>query len=109
MTASFLPNAGVLSVLGDSQDNTIVVSRDAAGRILVNGGAIAINGAVPTIANTALIQVFGQAGADTVTLDEANGALPAANLFGGDGADILIGAAGQDILDGGPGDNVLIQ
>ena len=29
-------------MFGDSADNSIVVSRDAAGRILVNGGAIAM-------------------------------------------------------------------
>ena len=37
-TATF--SNGVLTVLGDGADNSIVVSRDAAGRILVNGGAV---------------------------------------------------------------------
>ncbi len=37
-TASFSPSAGILSVIGDAGNNTIVVSRDAAGQILVNGG-----------------------------------------------------------------------
>ena len=32
--------AGHLTILGDAQDNTIVVSRDAAGAMLVNGGAV---------------------------------------------------------------------
>ena len=32
---------GVLSVFGDAADNNVVVNRDAAGRILVNGGAVA--------------------------------------------------------------------
>jgi hypothetical protein len=61
-------------------DNAIVTSRDAAGQILVNGGAVPVQGGTPTVANTALIQVFGQAGNDTISLDEANGALPAALL-----------------------------
>ena len=69
---------GVLTVSGDSADNSIVVSRDAAGRILVNGGAVAVTGGTPTVANTTLIQVFGLGGNDTITLNEANGALPAA-------------------------------
>ena len=35
----FTPAAGgLLSVFGDAADNAITVSRDAAGRILVNGG-----------------------------------------------------------------------
>ena len=88
-TASFSPGAGVLTVFGDGADNTITVSRNAAGQILVNGGAVAVIGGRPTVANTALIQVFGLGGQDTITLDEANGALPAANLFGGDGNDTL--------------------
>ena len=54
-TATF--SAGVLTVSGDSADNSIVISRDAAGRILVNGGAIAVVGGTPTVANTALIRV----------------------------------------------------
>ena len=77
-------------------DNTITVSRDAAGTILVNGGAVAVQGGTPTVANTTLIQVFGQGGNDTITLDEANGALPAANLFGGAGNDTLTGGSGND-------------
>ena len=44
VTATFLPNASTLSIFGDAQDNTIVVSRDAAGNLLVNGGAVAIQG-----------------------------------------------------------------
>jgi Ca2+-binding RTX toxin-like protein len=108
VTASFIPSAGILSVLGDAQDNTIVVSRDAAGRILVNGGAVAIQGGTATVANTSLIQVFGQAGNDTISLDETNGALPAANLFGGDGNDTLIGGSGNDLLFGQAGNDILM-
>ena len=108
VTATFSAAQGVLTVIGDAQDNTIVVSRDAAGTILVNGGAVAIMGGTPTVANTALIQVFGQAGNDTISLDEANGALPAANLFGGDGNDILTGGSGNDLLFGQAGNDTLL-
>jgi len=55
VSAFFVPPAGVLTVLGDAADNSITISRDAAGRILVNGGAVAILGGAPTVANTALI------------------------------------------------------
>jgi Ca2+-binding RTX toxin-like protein len=108
VTATFLSAAHLLSIFGDSQNNTIVVSRDAAGRILVNGGAITIQGGAPTVANTALIQVFGQAGDDQISLDETNGALPAANLFGGDGNDTLIGGSGNDLLFGQGGNDTLL-
>ena len=93
--ATFSPTAGVLSVFGDNVNNTITTSRDAAGHILVNGGAVSIDGGQPTVANTALIQVFGQGGNDTITLDETNGALPAAELFGGAGNDVLTGGSAQ--------------
>src|SRR5262245_21867983 len=77
VTASFLPSTGTLAVFGDALDNNITLSRDAAGKILVNGGAVAVTGGTATVANTALIQVFGQGGNDVITLSEASGALPA--------------------------------
>src|SRR3954447_12961921 len=77
VTAAFLPGAGVLSVFGDAQNNTITVSRDAAGKIFINGGAVPVQGGTATVANTTQIQVFGQDGNDTITFNEANGALPA--------------------------------
>lgn len=99
---------GTLAVFGDYQDNAIDVSRDAAGTILVNGGAVTVRGGTPTVANTNLIQVFGQAGDDTITLNEVNGALPKANLFGGSGNDIITGGSGNDQLFGQAGNDTLL-
>jgi hypothetical protein len=48
----------------------------------VNNGAVPITGGTPTVANTSLVQAFGQGGNDTISLDESFGALPNANLFG---------------------------
>src|SRR5262249_47480066 len=108
VTASFLPTAGILSVFGDAQDNTITISRNAAGQILVNGGAVAVTGGTATVANTALIQVFGQGGNDVITLNQASGALPAATLFGGAGNDTLTGGSGADMLFGQGGNDTLL-
>ena len=105
-TATF--SNGTLSVVGDSLDNSLTVSRDAAGKILVNGGAITVSGGVPTVANTALIQAFGQSGQDVITLSEVNGALPRANLFGGAGNDVLSGGSGADQLFGQTGNDTLL-
>jgi Ca2+-binding RTX toxin-like protein len=105
-TATF--SGGTLSVSGDALDNTIAISRDAAGRILVNGGAVAVIGGVPTVATTSLIQVFGLDGNDVVTLSEVNGALPKANLFGGAGNDTLTGGSGNDQLFGQSGNDTLL-
>ncbi len=107
ISANFIPGAGLLTEFGDSLDNTIVTSRDAAGSILVNGGAVPITGGRATVANTATVQVFGQGGNDTISLDEANGALPAAQLFGGDGNDTLSGGSGNDLLFGQNGNDII--
>src|SRR4051794_27632761 len=107
ITATFLPASSLLSVFGDSLDNTVTASRNAAGAVLVNGGAVAVTGGTPTVANTSLIQIFGQGGDDALALNEANGALPAANLFGGAGNDILTGGSGNDQLFG-QGDNDIL-
>jgi len=82
-SAVFVPSTGVLTVFGDAQNNALTVGRKRAGNINVNGGAVAIQGGSATVANVSLIQVFGQGGNDTISLNETNGALPAANLFGG--------------------------
>jgi Ca2+-binding RTX toxin-like protein len=104
ITGSFTPGAGLLALIGDSAPNTVTASWNAAGAILVNGGAVAIQGGTPTVANTSLIQTFGLAGNDALALGEANGALPRANLFGGSGNDTLTGGSGADQLFG-QGDN----
>jgi hypothetical protein len=79
-TSTFSTTTGQLTVFGDAQGNTIVTSRDAAGRILVNGGAVTTVGGTPTVANTNLIQMFGQGDDDTLSISEVNGAMPAANI-----------------------------
>ncbi len=53
-TASF--SSGVLTEFGDADNNSLVTSRDATGRIFVNGGAVPIAGGAPTVANTSLIR-----------------------------------------------------
>ena len=105
-TATF--SAGTLSVSGDSLDNTITVSRDAAGRILVNGGAVSVSGGSPTVANTSLIRVFGLDGQDVISLSELNGALPAAHLFGGGDNDTLSGGDADDQVFGQGGNDRMV-
>ncbi len=109
VTAMFASSSGgVLTVFGDNLGNVITISRNAAGQILVNGGAVPVSGSTPTVANTTLIQVFGLGGNDAITLDEANGALPRAFLFGGIGNDTLTGGSGGDQLFGQGGNDVLL-
>jgi Ca2+-binding RTX toxin-like protein len=105
-TATF--SDGVLTVFGDNLANTITIRRSASGQLLVNGGAVAVQGGTATVANTDLIQVFAQGGNDAVTLDEANGALPRANLFAGGGIDLLTGGSGVDMLFGQGGNDRLL-
>src|SRR5918992_4681609 len=107
VTSSF--TNGTLTVFGDSLDNNIQISRDAAGKLLVNGGAVSVSRGTPTVANTSLIQVFGLGGQDAISLNQANGALPPANLFGGAGNDTLDGGAGADQLFGQAGNDTLLD
>jgi Ca2+-binding RTX toxin-like protein len=106
--ATFSPTAGLLSVFADTLGDTITASRDAAGNILINGGAVSVLGGRPTVANTGKIQVFGQSGNDTIALDESNGALPPAELFGGAGNDVLTGGSAADLLFGQSGNDTLL-
>ena len=108
VTATFSAAQGVLSVIGDAQDNTIAVSRDAGGTILVNGGAVTVSGGMDTVANTKLIQIFGLGGNDNLSLNETNGVLPNANIFGGAGNDTITGGSGNDQLFGESGDDTLL-
>jgi Ca2+-binding RTX toxin-like protein len=98
----------VLSIFSDNLNNVVTVSRNAAGAILVNGGAVPVLGGTPTVANTALIQAFGLGGNDNLRLDESNGALPATNLFGGAGNDTASGGSGADLLFGQSDNDVLL-
>src|SRR5262245_13849879 len=76
-SATFFAADGVLSVgAADPQDetgNVITITRDAAGNILVNNGAVAIQGGQPTVANTRQIIMIGGLGNDILNLDESNG------------------------------------
>jgi Ca2+-binding RTX toxin-like protein len=104
----FLAPVHLLTVLGDGGDNTIDISRDAAGKILLNGGASKILGGTATVANTTLITAFGLDGNDVITLNETNGALVKANLFGGAGNDTITGGSGNDQLFGESGNDTLL-
>jgi Ca2+-binding RTX toxin-like protein len=108
ISATFSAGTGVLTTIGDNLDNTITTSRDAAGNILVNGGAVPVQGGTPTVANTGLITTFGLGGNDTISLNETNGALPAALLFGGSGNDVVTGGSGADQIFGEADNDTLL-
>ncbi|WP_425395450.1 beta strand repeat-containing protein [Aeoliella sp.] len=108
VTATFSSAGGLLQVVGDALDNNIEVSRAANGQILVNDGAVAISGGVPTVSNTTVMLISGLDGNDSIVLNEAQGALPEATILGGNGNDTLIGGAGDDTILGGA-DNDFIR
>ena len=101
VTASFAE--GTLRIIGDGQDNAIVVSRTAGGTILVNDGAVPILGGPATVANTAHLHIVGAGGNDVISLNESNGPLPGAAIFGGAGNDTLGGGSGIDFVAGESG------
>jgi Ca2+-binding RTX toxin-like protein len=101
---------GTLTVFGDGLNNEIVISRDELGVIYVNGEvplAGGIPGGFPTVFNTFQITVFGAGGNDVLRLDETNGPLPSAALFGGSGDDVLTGGSSDDALHGQTGNDAV--
>jgi Ca2+-binding RTX toxin-like protein len=107
ITAKFNHGHGVLSVDGDKGANHVTVGRDAAGTVLINGGAVDVKGPTPTVGNVDSIEVSGNDGNDVLTVDSSQGALPHVTLSGGDGNDVLTGGSGDDLLDGGNGNDTL--
>ncbi|MCK1742518.1 calcium-binding protein [Bradyrhizobium sp. 139] len=115
-TSVFSPVTGQLTIFGDSANNGVVIGRDNSGHILINNGSVKPIGGDPTVVNTSEIDVFGQGGNDTITVNETNGAMPSVHIFGGDGndritggsgADLLFGQAGDDVINGGGGNDLL--
>src|SRR5262245_7169813 len=100
ITATFLSSPGALRLFGDGNPNSITASRDTAGSIFVNGGAVAVEGAIPRIANVTTIVAQGFVGDDVISLDETNGALPRAEFHGNSGNDVLTGGSRFDQLYG---------
>jgi Ca2+-binding RTX toxin-like protein len=108
ISAHFDNGQGILTVVGDNADNRITVGRDASGTINVNNGDVRIRGTRATVDNVGVIRIFGSGGNDALAIDEANGSLPAALMFGGSGNDRILGGSGDDRLFGGSGDDTLI-
>jgi Ca2+-binding RTX toxin-like protein len=107
-TADFERDRGILTVSGDARNNAIIVSRTRSGAIEVDGGAVDIAGARATIANVTSIVVHGGLGGDRLALDDRNGPLPSARLFGDAGDDELFGGSERDRLLGGSGNDMLL-
>ena len=105
VTASYSSSTSTLTVTSTTIADMMTVDRDVAGLLRVNGGAIPVTNGPATIANTSLIEMAGDVGDDTIALDETNGALPAADLFGGGGNDTITGGSGAEQLLGGEADN----
>src|SRR5262245_64473519 len=112
VSSRFNPATGVLTATGDNHDNTITVSHDAAGAILINDGAVPIVGGTPNVANTTQIQLSGRGGDDVITADSSStvpvtidGGAGDDTIIGGGGADILYAGAGNDIVTGGRGND----
>jgi Ca2+-binding RTX toxin-like protein len=102
----FTASAGLVTTTADNDDNDVVVNQNAVGTLFVNDEAV-FRGGIANVTNTRLIQVFGVGGNDSIVLNEANGALPAANLFGGEGNDRLQGGSGNDQIFGQAGNDDL--
>ena len=107
ITGSFSGAHRQLTFTDNNNSDNLTIGRDLGGTLLGNGGAVSISGGIATLGNTDLIKVLGNGGNDIIRLDEANGALPAAQIYGGSGDDTLTGGSGNDILSGDQGNDTL--
>ena len=88
VVSSFDQPTGSLRVLGDEAANQIVIGRDQLGVITVDGQVPlddGLPGSFPTVFNTRTISVLGAGGDDVLRMDQTNGPLPGAQMFGGTG------------------------
>lgn len=108
--ARFDVATGFLTVVSDDVGHEIIVRRDSQGVLSIarDGVAVFIEGGLPTVLNTRLIQIVGGSGDDRLGVDGSNGAMPSAHLFGGAGNDFLTGGSGDDLLYGGSGNDILL-
>jgi Ca2+-binding RTX toxin-like protein len=95
-----------LSITADAAGDSLTLGTTAAGVITLNGAVIL--GGAATAATVLNIVMDGGAGADTLRLDESNGAVPPIEFRGGDGNDQLTGGSKADNLRGGPGADKLL-
>lgn len=105
---NFSANNRQLTFTGGASGDNLTIGRSSSGTLSGNGGAIPITGGAATTTNTDVIEAFGNSGNDRIALDETNGALPAAHLFGGNGNDTLSGGSGNDLLSGDAGNDTLV-
>lgn len=87
-------DSGLMTVQGSCFDDEISITRTDTG--VVN---ITIDGVAQTLSGVSAIEVFGNEGDDTISV---NGRVPS-SLFGNEGDDTIFGSAGPDYIEGGIG------
>ena len=69
ITAAYSAATKKLTATGSADAENIAISRNVAGDIFVNGGAVPVAGGTPTVANTDVIEVLGHGLNDVITLN----------------------------------------
>lgn len=114
ITAVFTPGSGVLSVFGDSGDNTIVNGGGGAEQFTVtaNGTRVRFDRLNPPpfsieIGTTENLVLYANGGNDTFSATGNLAALVALTVDGGPGDDTLLRSNGADVLIGGDNNDVV--
>jgi hypothetical protein len=108
VSAGFDPVSGRLTVTGDELANLIVVNRNAAGVLLVNGAVFPSRAASPQSPiqrSSKCTEGGGMIGSPWM---KPTAPCRRARLFGEEDNDILTGGSGNDVLYGGPGNDTLL-
>jgi len=106
LLSATLSAKGTLMAEGTAGNDVIVIARDVRRHSKI---MVTINGTPQKFAAAAVkrIEMYGEAGADRLTLDDDLGVISArgASLSGGDGNDTLLGGLAAASFDGGNGDD----
>lgn len=109
LLSATLSSKGTLVAEGTSGNDAIVISRDPqrTSKILVSIGG---SGTKFNAASVKRIEMYGDGGADRLTLDDSLGIISArgASLYGGDGNDTLVGGLAGATFDGGNDDDSIL-
>jgi Ca2+-binding RTX toxin-like protein len=95
-TAALQRYESVFDVIGSGGNDTITVSS--------GGAAVVVNGVSQSFDPVAYKRIRVQADAGNDTVNTANATLPA-QIFGGDGADVITGTSLADSIEGGSGND----
>ncbi|MCI0456007.1 MAG: hypothetical protein L0Z62_03385 [Gemmataceae bacterium] len=111
----FIVATATLSIRADGADDTILLTQDASGAVLINGSPFNLPNGTLQVSAINRIDISSGGGHDTIDLtgltsytgtSDLEGETGNDTLLGSNGNDTLLGMGGNDFLDGRGGDDI---